>query len=113
MPTPESLPGFMLADAFENPKSTSLDSTVCLNLFYTNVPRQSHGENCCFRAILDSDAKLQVINKATSKAYVRPDEAEGWLRELEKAYQTELEARRTAEAELQRLRRMLEEKQRP
>jgi hypothetical protein len=64
-----------------------------------------------FRLILDSDAKLQVINKATGKAYVRPDEAEGRLRELEKAYHTELEARRTAEEELQRLRQMLEEKQ--
>jgi hypothetical protein len=32
--------------------------------------------------------------------------------ELEKAYQTALEARRTAEAELQRLQRMLEEKER-
>jgi Uma2 family endonuclease len=66
-----------------------------------------------FRLVLDSDARLRVLNKATSNAYVRPDEAEGRLRELEKAYQSEMEARQAAEATLQRLRQKLGEKPLP
>ncbi|HEV3259233.1 MAG TPA: Uma2 family endonuclease [Gemmataceae bacterium] len=64
-----------------------------------------------FRLIIDTDGGLRMLDVATGKPYIRPDEAEPRVRELEAARQAEAAARREVEervraleAELARLR---------
>jgi hypothetical protein len=59
-----------------------------------------------FRLILDADGRLRVLDAATGKRYVRPDEAEGVAeaqRQAEEARHQAEEARRQAEARIQEL----------